>query len=352
LSDASSRPPCRAAIVGIADTRLRPEERRLIAAHDPLGFILFARNCRTPDQVGALVADLRATVGRDDALVLLDQEGGRVARLRPPHWPEQPPARAIGRLAEVDRSAGREAAWLQARLLAADLAPLGITVDCAPVLDLAWPGRTAAIGDRAFSADPKTVGLLGEAALEGFLAGGVLPVIKHLPGHGRARVDSHLELPVVSASRQELAASDWRPFQICRGAPFGMTAHVLYPALDPDWPATHSAHIIDEVIRGAIGFEGILLSDDLSMQALGGGLGERCARALAAGCDVALHCNGELAEMVEVLETAPRLTAVAVDRLEKARVRLGPAPVCDLISFRAQRDALLASHSDLAVSSV
>jgi beta-N-acetylhexosaminidase len=244
------RPPCRAAIVGIAGTRLRPEERRLIAAHNPLGFILFARNCRTPDQVGALVADLRTTVGRDDAPVLIDQEGGRVARLRPPHWPEQPPARAIGRLAEVDRSAGREAAWLQARLLAADLAPLGITVDCAPVLDLAWPGRTAAIGDRAFSADPKIVGLLGEAALEGFLAGGVLPVIKHLPGHGRARVDSHVALPVVDCSRATLAGSDWLPFRACADAPLAISVHVLYTALDPERPGTLSRVVTEEVIRG------------------------------------------------------------------------------------------------------
>ena len=352
MSGASPSPPSRAAIVGIAGTRLRPEERRLIAAHDPLGFILFARNCRTPDQVRALVADLRAAVGRGDAPVLIDQEGGRVARLRPPHWPDQPPARAIGRLAEADEGAGREAAWLHARLLAADLAPLGITVDCAPVLDLAWPGRTAAIGDRAFSADPKIVGLLGRAALDGFLAGGVLPVIKHLPGHGRARVDSHLELPVVAASRDELAASDWRPFRICRDAPLGMTAHVLYPALDPDWPATHSARIIDEVIRGAIGFDGLLLSDDLSMQALGGRLGERCARALAAGCDVALHCNGDLGEMVEVLAAAGPLSDAAEGRLARAFARLDGGMVCDLIAAQAQRDALLASVTQAAVSSV
>jgi beta-N-acetylhexosaminidase len=352
LSDASPRPPCRAAIVGIAGTGLGPEERRLIAAHDPLGFILFARNCAAPGQVRALIADLRATVGRADAPVLIDQEGGRVARLRPPRWPEQPPARALGRLAEADPEAGREAAWLHARLLAADLAPLGITVDCAPVLDLAWPGRTAAIGDRAFSADPKIVALLGQAALEGFLAGGVLPVIKHLPGHGRARVDSHLALPVVRASRQELAASDWRPFAACRDAPLGMTAHVLYPALDPESPATHSARIIEEVIRGAIGFQSLLLSDDLSMQALGGRLGERCARALAAGCDVALHCNGDLAEMAEVLTAAGPLTAAAAARLERALARLKGEEPCNLAVARAQRDALLALVAAAPVSSV
>jgi beta-N-acetylhexosaminidase len=236
-ADPSGRAPA-AAIVGVAGPALGAEERALLAARPPFGFILFARNCVRPAQLRRLIGELRAAAGRPDAPVLIDQEGGRVARLGPPHWPARAAARQIGRLAERDLAAGREAAWLHARLLAADLEPLGVTVDCVPVLDLALPGSTAAIGDRALSADPALVGELGRAMIEGLLAGGVLPVIKHLPGHGRARVDSHEALPVVDAEIERLRASDFRPFWTCRNAPFAMTAHVLYPALDPHRPAT------------------------------------------------------------------------------------------------------------------
>ena len=287
----------------------------------PWGFILFARNCASPAQVRALVGDLRATVGRDDAPVLIDQEGGRVARLCPPHWPARPAPRQIGRLAEHDPDAGREAAWLHGRLLAADLAPLGISIDCAPVLDLALPGRTAAIGDRALAADPELAGCLGQAMAEGLLAGGILPVIKHLPGHGRARRDSHVGLPVVAAGAELMARTDWVPFHACRSLPLAMTAHVLYPGLDATRPATLSPTIIAEVIRGAIGFHGLLLSDDLSMGALRGSLGERTAAARAAGCDVALHCNGDLAEMVEVLAAAGPLEGAGAARARAALAR-------------------------------
>ena len=286
-------------------------------ARNPWGFILFARNCASPDQVRVLVAELRATVGRD-APVLIDQEGGRVARLKPPHWPPRPPARRLGQLAERDRAAGREAAWLHARLIAADLAPLGISVDCAPVLDLALPGRTRAIGDRALAADPGLVALLGQAMIEGFLAGGVLPVIKHLPGHGRARRDSHVGLPVVAAAAADMARADWLPFRACRSAPLAITAHVLYPALDGACPATLSRAIIAEVIRGEIGFRGLLLSDDLSMAALRGSLAERTAAARAAGCDIALHCNGDLTEMAEVLDAAGPLEGESAARAAAA----------------------------------
>ncbi len=244
-----------AAIVGVAGAELGVAERALFRAHPPFGFILFARNCVDPAQVRRLTLDLRAAVGRADAPVLIDQEGGRVARLGPPHWPARGAARPIGRLAERDPGAGREAAWLHARLIAADLEPLGITVDCVPVLDLALADRTAAIGDRALSADPALVGELGRAMIEGLLAGGVLPVIKHLPGHGRARVDSHEALPVVDARVEQLRATDWQPFRTCRSAPFAMTAHVLYPALDPDRPATLSPRIIADVIRGELGID-------------------------------------------------------------------------------------------------
>lgn len=212
------RPPT-AAVVGVAGTTLRDDERRLIETGNPWGFILFARNCASPDQVRRLIDALRAAVGRADAPILIDQEGGRVARLCPPHWPARPPARQIGELAAEDLAAGREAAWLHARLIAGDLAALGITIDCAPVLDLALPGQTTAIGDRALAADPELVAVLGGAMIEGFLAGGVLPVIKHLPGHGRARLDSHIGLPAVDATRAILRATDWVPFRACREAP-------------------------------------------------------------------------------------------------------------------------------------
>jgi beta-N-acetylhexosaminidase len=331
-----------AAIVGVAGAELGAAERALFAARPPFGFILFARNCVAPAQLRRLIGDLRAAVGRTDAPVLIDQEGGRVARLGPPHWPARGAARPIGRLAERDPEAGQEAAWLHARLIAADLEPLGITVDCVPVLDLAIPDRTAAIGDRALSADPALVGELGLAMLEGLLAGGVLPVIKHLPGHGRARVDSHAALPVVDADLERLRASDFQPFWTCRTAPFAMTAHVLYPALDPDRPATLSARIITDVIRGELGFEGCLLSDDLSMGALKGTIGERTAAARAAGCDLALHCNGRYAEMVEALAAAGPLEGAARDRaLQALRRRRGAQPL-DRSAADARLAALLA----------
>jgi beta-N-acetylhexosaminidase len=307
-----------AAIVGIAGPALGDDERRLFRERNPWGFILFARNCADPAQLRALVSDLRATVGRADAPVLIDQEGGRVARLCPPHWPARPPARRLGELAEGDPQAGIEAAWLHARLIAADLMPLGISVVCAPVLDLALPGHTRAIGDRALAAGPELVALLGQAMIDGFLAGGVLPLIKHLPGHGRARRDSHVGLPTVGAARAAMARADWIPFRACRAAPFAMTAHVLYPALDPARPATLSPTIIEAVIRSDIGFAGALLSDDLSMGALCGSLGARTAAARAAGCDIALHCNGDLSEMIEVLEAAGPLAGISGARARAA----------------------------------
>ncbi len=332
-----------AAVVGVAGPKLAAEERALLAARPPFGFILFARNCADPEQLRRLIGELRAVAGRSDVPVLIDQEGGRVVRLRPPQWPARGPARRIGRLAERDRAAGREAAWLHARLLAADLAPLGIAVDCVPVLDLALPGSTAAIGDRALSAEPALVGELGLAMIEGLLAGGVLPVIKHLPGHGRARVDSHEALPVVEAGVERLRASDFQPFRTCRGAPFGMTAHVLYPALDPDRPATLSARVIADVIRGEIGFEGCLLSDDLSMGALEGSIGERTAAARAAGCDLAVHCNGRYDELVEALAAAGPLEGVAALRARRALGQRRPPEPLDRSAAEARLEALLAA---------
>ena len=316
-----------AAIVGIAGTVLSDAERELFLRHRPFGFILFARNCENPDQVTSLVRDVRSAAGDREAPVLIDQEGGRVARLKPPHWQALPPLRRIGELALRDLEAGRDAAWLHARLIAADLEPLGITINCSPVLDLGLQGQTEAIGDRTFASDPELVAILGRSTIAGYLAGGILPVIKHLPGHGRATVDSHKHLPSVEAERSVLAGADWLPFKANAGAPLGMTAHILYPKLDQTACATQSKAIVDEIIRGEIGFEGALLSDDLSMEALGGSLGDRAARARKAGCDLALHCNGDFGEMKAVLEAAGPLQNAALLRVERAMAeRRAPEP--------------------------
>jgi beta-N-acetylhexosaminidase len=303
----SGREPL-AAIFGCQGTALAADERAFFRDADPLGFILFQRNCAAPGELRRLVADLREAVGRADAPVLIDQEGGRVARLKPPHWRAYPTARAVG-------SRGEEAARLCARLIADDLAALGISVDCAPVLDLPAADADPIIGDRALGDAPTQVAALGRAACEGFLAGGVLPVIKHIPGHGRATVDSHLALPRVAAPAAVLEAHDFAPFRALATMPWAMTAHVVYEAIDRVQPATLSPRLIAGTIRASIGFDGLLLSDDLSMKALEGGLGVRAARALAAGCDVALHCNGRIDEMVEIAAAAAPLTPAAVRRL-------------------------------------
>lgn len=315
-----------AAVVGLAGTELSAEERRLFAQKQPAGFILFARNCEDPKQVSALVRALREVADHIDVPVLIDQEGGRVARLKPPHWPKRPPLRLIGDLAEHDLDTARDAAWLHARLIASDLHPLGITVNCSPVLDLGLDGQTDAIGDRAFSDNPDIVAALGQATIDGYLAGGILPVIKHLPGHGRATVDSHIDLPCVRAGRADLAEADWLPFKANAKAPAGMTAHILFPELDPSACATQSARIIQDVVRGEIGFRGLLLSDDLSMEALGGSLGERAACARRAGCDLALHCNGDFAEMSAVLDAAGPLSGEPRSRFDEALARRPKEP--------------------------
>ncbi|HXQ48076.1 MAG TPA: beta-N-acetylhexosaminidase, partial [Caulobacteraceae bacterium] len=285
---------------------------------DPWGFILFKRNVETPDQVRRLVDDLRRCVDRPDAPVLIDQEGGRVQRLKPPHWPAYPPGRAYGELAPARR---RELAWLGARLIAEDLCALGVTVDCLPVLDSPLPGASDVIGDRAYADEPQEIAALGRAAAEGLMAGGVLPVMKHIPGHGRATSDSHKRLPVVDAPLADLAARDFAPFRALADLPMAMTAHVVYRAIDPTSPATTSPVVIAEIIRGAIGFDGLLISDDLSMNALKGGLGERATAALAAGCDVALHCNGDATEAMAVAEASPPLAGKALARAQAALAR-------------------------------
>jgi beta-N-acetylhexosaminidase len=319
----------RAIVLGCAGEHLNPEEGGFFAAADPLGFVLFRRNCRTRDQLRALVAELRRCVGRDDAPVLIDQEGGRVARLRPPEWRAYP---AAAQIAALPDPLATEAARLGARLIADDLAGAGITVDCAPVLDLPAHGADPVIGDRAFGDEPARVARLGGAFCEGLLAGGVLPVIKHIPGHGRAPVDSHRACPRVEAGRTILSGSDFAPFRaLCAmpwsipGAmPWAMTAHIVFTAIDDAAPATFSRTLIDTIIRGEIGFDGVLLSDDISMGALDGSLGERTRRALDAGCDLVLHCNGVMAEMAEIVDAARPISPAAHARIargEKLRQR-------------------------------
>ncbi len=316
-------------------------ERDFFARQDPFGFILFARNCESPAQVRALVSDLRACVGRDDAPVLIDQEGGRVARLKPPHWRAAPPPARFGVLAARDQEAAIEAARLNARMIAAELSALDITVDCVPALDIAVPGAHDVIGDRAFARDPKVIAMLGRAVCEGMLAGGVMPVIKHIPGHGRASVDSHHDLPMVETGRAELEASDFLPFKALADMPWAMTAHVVYRAVDPAHPATTSASVIADVIRGDMGFEGVLVSDDLSMKALGGAIGERARAALGAGCDLALHCNGRADEMTEVAEACGALSADRLARIAAAAARpVAPASI-DMAAAAARLNVLM-----------
>ncbi len=328
-------------VFGCTGTELLPEERAFFAATNPLGFILFKRNVESPAQVKTLIRDLRAAVGREDAPVLINQEGGRVARLRPPDWPAHPPARCIGALAEQNLEAGREAAWLNGRLLAAMLHDLGITVDCTPVCDVPVPHAHDVIGDRAFSENPDLVSFLARACCDGLLAGGVLPVIKHIPGHGRARTDSHAELPVVDESRRELDITDFVPFRELADQVMGMVAHVVYRAIDPEHPASTSATVIGQVVREQLGFDGLLLSDDLSMGALHGSPATRALAVLAAGCDIALHCNGTLSEMQEIATVAPPLEGMAGIRWERARLALRPPQPMVLTESRARLAKLL-----------
>jgi beta-N-acetylhexosaminidase len=329
-----------ACILGCSGLALSAEEIAFFRAVRPWGFILFKRNVETPHQVRALTAALRETVGRADAPILIDQEGGRVQRLGPPHWPKYPPGRAYGRLKTNDPLVRREIARLGARLMAHDLHALGINVDCVPVLDVPSPDAHDIIGDRAYGETPKEVAFLGRAAAEGLIAGGVLPVIKHIPGHGRAMADSHLDLPVVDASLDDLEARDFEPFRILSDMPMAMTAHVVYTAIDRRGPATTSAKAIRQVIRGSIGFDGLLMSDDLSMKALSGDFKERARASLAAGCDVVLHCNGDMAEMRPVVEGCRPLAGKARRRAEAALARLARhVEPLDLEAARARFEA-------------
>ncbi|TNC16286.1 beta-N-acetylhexosaminidase [Methylobacterium terricola] len=331
-----------ALILGCAGPTLSPEEAAFFRAARPWGFILFKRNVETPEQVRALTAALRETVGRADAPILIDQEGGRVQRMTRPHWQAYPSGRAYFRAGGPE--GGPALAGLGARLMAYDLAQVGINVDCAPVLDVPVPGAHDVIGDRAYGTEPGVVAAFGRAVAEGLMAGGVLPVMKHVPGHGRAGADSHHALPVVEASLAALEAHDFRPFQALADLPMAMSAHVVFRALDPENPATTSATVIREIVRGRIGFDGLLMTDDLSMNALSGSFRDRTAAAFRAGCDVGLHCNGVRAEMEEVAAAAPALAGESLRRAEAALARLRPVPATfDPAEARARLDAGLAA---------
>jgi beta-N-acetylhexosaminidase len=312
--------PIGAFISGCLGPALSASERAFFAHTNPFGLILFRRNCETPDQLKRLTDEFRTAVGRKNAPVFIDQEGGRVQRLGPPSnaWRQYPPARAYGEAYARDPLTALRSARNVGRLMAEDLIAAGITANCVPVLDVPQPGAHEIIGSRAYSDQIERIMALARAHAAGFADGGVMPVIKHIPGHGRARADSHLELPVVEASRAELKAVDFPPFAAFADAPMGMTAHVVYTALDKDAPATLSRKVISSVIRKEIGFRGLLMTDDLSMKALSGSYAERTGRALAAGCDVVLHCNGEMAEMGEVAAAAGTLRGKALARARAA----------------------------------
>ena len=332
----------RPVIFGLSGTTLAEYERRFFRDANPAGFILFQRNCETPAQVRSLVAALCDTVARADAPVLIDQEGGRVARLKPPSWPAYPAPATIAALGGIK---AREAAWLAARLIADDLALLGITVDCAPVLDIPVAGADPIIGDRAWGSDARLVAERGLAVCDGLMAGGVLPVIKHIPGHGRGNVDSHKGLPVVSTSLSALDSTDFAPFRALAGMPWAMTAHILYSALDSALPATLSPRVIATVIRASIGFDGVLVSDDLSMQALGGSLPERARGALAAGCDLVLHCNGDMDEMSGIAAAVGALSDSARSRLDSAEARRRAPGAFDRFGAERRLAALLENRA-------
>jgi beta-N-acetylhexosaminidase len=331
----------RAFITGVSGPALTAAEREFIRLERPWGFILFKRNIETPQQVALLVEEFRKSVDVPDAPVLIDQEGGRVQRLGPPHWPVYPPGALFGVLYDVNPALGLSAARLSARLIAADLEDLGISADCLPLADVPAAGADAVIGNRAYGTEPEKVAAIARAVTNGLEQGGILPVLKHIPGHGRATADSHFGLPVVNTAKKELECTDFAAFQPLADLPMAMTAHVVFSALDPAHPATTSATIIEQVIRGVIGFQGLLMSDDVSMNALAGSIAERTRAIFSAGCDVVLHCNGRLDEMREVAAETPELSGKALDRARRALAsRRAPQPF-DRRAARAELDAMM-----------
>lgn len=332
----------RAAIFGCEGHELTADERAFFRDANPWGFILFQRNCATPEQLRKLTSSLRDAVGRANTPILIDQEGGRVQRLRGEHWKKRPAAASFGAISRQNPVAARDLAYDNARVMAEELRGLGINVDCVPCIDVPIEGAHDIIGDRAFARDPWVVASLGQAVIDGMLDGGVLPVIKHIPGHGRARADSHLELPVVDTPRAELERTDFAPFRALAHAPLGMSAHVVYTDVDASAPATASKRVIDEVIRGFIGFDGALMTDDLTMHALKGSLADRARAAVAAGCDLILHCKGSVADMRDVAAATPILSSEARRRTDSALSALKPSKPFAIAEAQSRVDHALA----------
>jgi len=334
-----------ALITGCSSLEFTGDEIDFFREVDPWGLILFQRNCESPEQIKSLVSTFRSTCGRSDAPVLIDQEGGRVQRLKPPLWRQYPPARIFGDMYSTDPKGAKEALYLITRLIAEDLYQLGINVDCLPVVDVPQPDADDIIGDRAYSTDAGLVAKLARCAATALLDGGVLPVLKHIPGHGRATADSHKELPTVKTDAKTLQQVDFSPFRELAHLPLAMTAHVTYEAYDTDNPATLSQAVIKGVIRKYMGYDGLIMTDDLSMKALAGTFEERTTKAFAAGCDVALHCNGDMAEMRAVAARTPKLEA-------KSLVRAQTALRCLNYPQDYDRERALFIHSQLVVNSV
>ena len=323
----------RAFITGLAGLTISANERAFLREAAPWGLIVFKRNISTPEQLTDLTSTFRDAVGWE-APVLVDQEGGRVQRLGPPHWPAYPPGARYGELYDRDPASGLAAAKLAGHLIAADLRAVGIDVDCLPIADVPVSGGDPVIGDRAYGTEPGKVASIAAAVAQGLMAGGVLPVLKHLPGHGRATADSHHKLPVVDTDRGTLEATDFAAFRPLAGLPLGMTAHVVFSAIDPIDPATTSVTMVQQVIRGFIGFRGLLMSDDVSMNALSGSIAERSSASLAAGCDIVLHCNGKLDEMMQVASVAPLLSGDAARRADAALVARSAPEEFDIAAAR------------------
>ena len=312
-------------VFGCLQTDLSATERRFFENFNPFGFILFKRNCHSPEQVRRLIKELRFAVGRDDAPIFIDQEGGRVARLQPPHWSSYPAARLYAITYKKDPEWATEALKLYSRVVANDLASLGITVNCAPVVDLFYQGASPAIGDRAFSRKPAVTAALARLQAETFLENGILPVIKHFPGHGRLRVDPHEAVPTINATLAELESDDFVPFELLKDLPIGMNSHAIFTALDPHNPASLSSYVQQEIIRGRLGFDGLLLSDDIVMKALQGTIGDLARRAQVAGSEIILHCSGEMEQMLAVVHGLEPISDATLQRWEHAKAMVKPA---------------------------
>lgn len=323
-------------IFGCEGLSLSQDEKSFFSDVKPYGFILFQRNCDTPEQIAMLTAELRACVGKVNLPILIDQEGGRVQRMKPPHWPDYPTMQTFGDLFMEHPEKAVKALKLNCLLIADDLRKVGVSVNCLPLLDLPQDGADNIIGDRAFARDPNVVIALGDIVVKSLMAGGVLPVIKHIPGHGRATVDSHYKLPVVDTPHSELSEHDFAPFQALNSAPYAMTAHIIYSALDKINPVTLSDVIIKDIIRSEMGFRGLLMSDDLSMKALSGSYSEKARKSIEAGCDLVLHCNGNMAEMVEISSAIPHIRQDVIARTDAWLAEAELQPMIDRQACEAQ----------------